>query len=50
VQQLVSAGFVIDALEEWPSHRRSPASPRAAEEDRARREIPLFMGLRARKH
>ncbi len=47
--ELAAAGLMVDALEEWPSHRRSPPSPRAAEEDRARREIPLFLGLRARK-
>jgi SAM-dependent methyltransferase len=49
VQQLALAGLVVDGLQEWPSHRRSPPSPRAAEEDRARREIPMFLGLRAFK-
>jgi len=49
VQALVSAGLLIDALEEWPSHRVSEPGPRAAEEDRARREIPMFLAMRARK-
>jgi hypothetical protein len=45
----VSAGFWIDALEEWPSLRTSQPGPRAAAENRARREIPLFLALRARR-
>ncbi|MBL9031875.1 MAG: methyltransferase domain-containing protein [Phycisphaerae bacterium] len=49
IKALADAGFVIEALEEWPSMRRSQPGPRAAEEDRARREIPLFLGLRAVK-
>ncbi|NOT00705.1 MAG: methyltransferase domain-containing protein [Phycisphaerales bacterium] len=47
VESLVHAGFVVDALEEWTSHRRSDPGPRAVEENRARREIPLFLALRA---
>ena len=42
-----SAGLVIDALEEWPSHKQSTSGPRAAAENRAREEIPLFLALRA---
>jgi SAM-dependent methyltransferase len=49
VHAFASAGLLIDALEEWPSHRVSQPGPRAAEEDRARREIPMFLALRARK-
>jgi hypothetical protein len=49
VRALAEAGFLIEALEEWPSMRRSQPGPRAAEEDRARREIPMFVGLRAVK-
>ena len=41
------AGMLIDALEEWPSHRKSTSGPRAAAENRAREEIPLFLALRA---
>ncbi|MBS0192240.1 MAG: pseudouridine synthase [Phycisphaerales bacterium] len=44
---LADAGFVLEALEEWPSARQSQPGPRAAEENRARREIPMFLALRA---
>lgn len=44
---LREAGFLIDAIEEWPSRRTSEPGPRAAEENRARREIPLFLAIRA---
>jgi 23S rRNA-/tRNA-specific pseudouridylate synthase/ubiquinone/menaquinone biosynthesis C-methylase UbiE len=46
---LSEAGFLVETLEEWPSLRRSKPGPRAAEENRARREIPMFMGVRAVK-
>lgn len=49
VESLVSAGFVVDALEEWISHRRSNPGPRGAEESRTRREFPLFLAIRAVK-
>jgi RluA family pseudouridine synthase len=49
VKALAEAGFAIDALEEWTSHRKSDSGPRAAEENRARREIPMFMAIRAVK-
>ncbi len=47
VKQLVRAGFCITRLEEWNSHRKSGPGPRAAEENRARKEIPLFMFIQA---
>jgi 23S rRNA-/tRNA-specific pseudouridylate synthase/ubiquinone/menaquinone biosynthesis C-methylase UbiE len=47
IKALADAGFLIEALEEWPSQRQSRSGPRAAEENRARREIPMFLGLRA---
>lgn len=47
VAALAKVGLFIDRLEEWPSMRASDSGPRAAEENRARREIPLFLGLRA---
>jgi hypothetical protein len=40
---------VLDALEEWASLRSSQPGPRAEAENRARREIPLFLALRARR-
>ncbi|MEO0513203.1 MAG: pseudouridine synthase [Planctomycetota bacterium] len=47
VEALAEAGFLIEKLEEWPSLRRSQPGPRADEENRARREIPMFLGVRA---
>lgn len=49
VAAFAEAGLLLDALEEWPSHRTSQPGPRAAEQDRARREIPMFLALRGRK-
>ena len=46
---LNKAGFVVAALEEWNSHRKSEPGPRAAAEDLARKEIPLFLCLIAKK-
>lgn len=43
------AGFSVTRLEEWISHRKSQKGPRGAEEDRMRKEIPLFVCLEARK-
>ncbi len=47
VKALTQAGFVIDALEEWISHRNSDSGPKAKAENRARQEIPMFLALRA---
>lgn len=49
VRHLAEAGLLIDAVEEWPSIRTSQPGPRAHEENRARREIPMFMAIRAVK-
>lgn len=46
---LAQAGFWIESLEEWPGARLSTSGPRADEENRARREIPLFLAVRAVK-
>ena len=43
------AGLLIDALEEWPSHKTSTSGPRAAAENVARSEVPMFLALRAVK-
>ncbi|MGA2583213.1 MAG: class I SAM-dependent methyltransferase [Tepidisphaeraceae bacterium] len=43
------SGLMVDALEEWPSHRISTSGPRAAAENTSRREIPMFLTLRAVK-
>jgi ubiquinone/menaquinone biosynthesis C-methylase UbiE len=49
VKSLRTAGLLIDAMEEWPSHKQSGPGPRAAAENSARKEIPMFMALRAIK-
>lgn len=47
VAALAHAGFTIDMIEEWTSQRASEPGRRASEENRSRREIPLFMAIRA---
>lgn len=49
VKSLRNAGLLIDAMEEWPSHKTSTSGPRAAAENTARKEIPMFMAMRAIK-
>ena len=39
------SGFVVSRLEEWISHKKSQPGPRGKAEDRARKEIPLFLCL-----
>ncbi|MFA6386660.1 MAG: class I SAM-dependent methyltransferase [Candidatus Paceibacterota bacterium] len=41
--------FAITRLEEWISHKQSGIGPRQAAEDKARKEIPMFMCLEVRK-
>jgi hypothetical protein len=49
-RSLFEAGFVLELLEEWPTLRHSTGTnPRIKEENRARREIPMFLAFRARK-
>ncbi|MEK7554827.1 MAG: class I SAM-dependent methyltransferase [Patescibacteria group bacterium] len=43
-------GFLISRIEEWNSNRKSEPGPRAKAEDIARREIPLFFFIEARRH
>jgi len=43
VKALHKAGFTLKILEEWNSHKKSEPGPRAKAEDRARKEIPLFL-------
>jgi RluA family pseudouridine synthase len=47
IKTLAAAGLLVEAIEEWPGQRVSTSGPRAAEENRAAREIPLFLGVRA---
>ena len=49
VKAMRNAGLLVDALEEWPSHKTSEPGPRAAAENTARKEIPMFLALRAVK-
>ncbi len=49
VKALSKAGFTITHLEEWISHRTSEKGPKQRAEDRARKEIPLFMCLESKK-
>lgn len=49
VRLLGESGLLIETLEEWPGQRRSEPGPKAEEENRARREIPLFLAIRCRK-
>lgn len=46
---LTKAGFLVGRLEEWVSHKTSKTGPRSVEEDRIRKEIPLFLMIEARK-
>ncbi len=46
---LRGAGLFIDAIEEWPSHKMSQPGPRASAENTARKEIPMFLVIRAVK-
>ena len=49
VNTLGNAGLLIDHIEEWPSHKTSQEGPRKKEIDRARKEIPMFLAVRARR-
>jgi ubiquinone/menaquinone biosynthesis C-methylase UbiE len=46
---LSRAGLSIVRLEEWISHKKSQPGPRAFEEDRLRKEIPMFICIEAEK-
>ncbi|GJL77696.1 MAG: methylase [Nitrospinaceae bacterium] len=45
---LADAGFCVDRLEEWASTKTSEPGKRAKAENRARKEIPLFLAFSAR--
>jgi SAM-dependent methyltransferase len=49
VNALGASGLAVERLGEWCSHRQSTSGPRAAAENRARDEFPLFLAWRARK-
>lgn len=47
VKWLSKRKFAITRLEEWMSHKKSKAGPKALIEDTARKEIPMFMCIEA---
>lgn len=49
IKALRNAGLLVDALEEWPSHKTSTSGSRASAENQARKEIPLFCAIRTVK-
>lgn len=49
IKALSKNGFAITGLEEWISDKVSDAGPRKEAEDRARKEFPLFLYIRAEK-
>jgi ubiquinone/menaquinone biosynthesis C-methylase UbiE len=49
VKAMRAAGMMVDAMEEWPSHKSSNPGPRAGAENLARKEIPMFMAMRVVK-
>ncbi len=46
---LAKGGFMIAKMEEWISHKKSGSGPRQKAEDLARREIPLFLMIEAKR-
>lgn len=44
-KMLFKAGFVVERLEEWVSHRITPVGTRKEAENRSRAEFPLFLAL-----
>lgn len=49
-KHLNKAGFLIGKFEEWISHKESVPGPRSAEENRIRKEIPIFAIIEAIKN
>jgi ubiquinone/menaquinone biosynthesis C-methylase UbiE len=48
MKALSKHGFAVTRLEEWVSHRESERGPKKRAEDKARKEIPLFMCIEAK--
>lgn len=49
INTMGNAGLYIDHIDEWTSHKTDQAGPKKEAMDRARKEIPMFLGLRAIK-
>ena len=47
-KSLFKNGFCITRIEEWNSFKKSEPGPRAQAEDKARKEIPLFLFIETR--
>jgi len=48
-KHLNKSNLAVTRLEEWISHKKSQNGPRGAEEDRMRKEIPMFLCIEATK-
>lgn len=48
-KSLTKAGFAVTRLEEWVSNKESNPGSRADEENRIRKEIPMFLMIEAKK-
>ncbi len=48
INTLGGAGLMVDHVEEWPSHKTSEPGPKQAALNQSRKEIPMFMAIRAR--
>lgn len=49
INTLGNAGLYVDHMEEWVSPRTDEPGPHKAAKDAARKEIPMFLAIRARK-
>lgn len=49
VKSLIKNGLCVTKLEEWISHKESQVGPRKSSEDKARKEIPIFMCIEGSK-
>jgi hypothetical protein len=47
---LNNSGFAVTRLEEWVSHKINQPGPKAAAENKARHEFPLFLYLEGRNN
>ncbi len=50
MKALSKSGFAITRLEEWVSHKESERGPKKRAEDKARKEIPMFMCIEGKKY
>jgi 2-polyprenyl-3-methyl-5-hydroxy-6-metoxy-1,4-benzoquinol methylase len=47
INTMGSAGLLIDHIDEWPSHKKSQPGPKQKALDQSRKEIPMFLAIRA---